>query len=76
MIHTGVIQIQPQAENGNEEVFGDKRPCVVLGIRRTCQVSLNRCIQDNALTEELLARVPRGSSAAREVIRSQGLSSE
>jgi hypothetical protein len=35
MIHTGVIQIQPQVENGNEneEVFGDNRPCAVLGIR-------------------------------------------
>jgi hypothetical protein len=42
MIHTGVIEIQPQAESGNEneEVFGDNRPCAVLGIRRTCQVSL------------------------------------
>jgi hypothetical protein len=36
MIHTGVIQIQPQAENGNEneEVFGDDRRCAVLDIKK------------------------------------------
>ena len=29
MIHTGLIQIQLQAENGNEEVFGGDRWCAL-----------------------------------------------
>jgi hypothetical protein len=33
MLHTGVIQINGRKKNGNEEVFGDDRPCAVLDVQ-------------------------------------------